>query len=583
MDWKDEQEGAVDEPSFPSAVQAWTEEEKRWLDEMEVDDLDALDAMEVEVKAPATEQGASQSTGRQPVPVCTSSTQVGASVAPSMVPEPLLPRRLPTVEALTEEEQQWESERLQHGGSLDDDEKAGNGDGSTQQPPPFGWAASMAATRLPEPPMGQPVQMPPGPSSSGTSDTADELENTRRELEKLQLQRQSDKEVENLKRQLAEQQAAHEIKLLKAQHEAQMAIQQQTAAMQLQLQQAQEQQKQQEQLQAVQAEAEKARIEAEMRVKELEIERLKLQTPERAGKHEETPEARVQLGSAGNVPPSPYWRAPGKPPCKFGAACTRKNPQHFAEEDHPDDHPLLCSPVSPKPAVTPTPAATPTPVPPSPYGRAPGKPPCKYGAGCTQKNPQHFTDFDHPDAHPLLCGSTATLTPATTPTPVPPSPYKRAPGKPPCKFGAHCMRHNPQHFDEEDHPDSHPLLGSGGGYTATRPSSKAPFQAAPGKPPCRDGDKCARDSDAHFRQYDHPPTHPKLQNNRCAPCRARVHGIASVRTRLPPLKACGWRSVVVLAGFQATGIARKPSSRMTRCTCTPSTKAVTCSRRSRHA
>ena len=36
-----------------------------------------------------------------------------------------------------------------------------------------------------------------------------------------------------------------------------------------------------------------------------------------------------------------YHRAPGKPLCPYGTACTRKNPFHFEQNDHPSDHPLI--------------------------------------------------------------------------------------------------------------------------------------------------------------------------------------------------------------------------------------------------
>ena len=36
-----------------------------------------------------------------------------------------------------------------------------------------------------------------------------------------------------------------------------------------------------------------------------------------------------------------YHRAPGKPLCPYGTACTRKNPLHFQQHDHPSDHPLI--------------------------------------------------------------------------------------------------------------------------------------------------------------------------------------------------------------------------------------------------
>ena len=36
-----------------------------------------------------------------------------------------------------------------------------------------------------------------------------------------------------------------------------------------------------------------------------------------------------------------YRRAPGKPPCRYGAACYREEPHHFRHYDHPPDHPLI--------------------------------------------------------------------------------------------------------------------------------------------------------------------------------------------------------------------------------------------------
>ena len=42
---------------------------------------------------------------------------------------------------------------------------------------------------------------------------------------------------------------------------------------------------------------------------------------------------------------SKYCRAPGKQMCSFGRTCYRKNPKHFEEEDHPADHPFLCTPA----------------------------------------------------------------------------------------------------------------------------------------------------------------------------------------------------------------------------------------------
>ena len=36
-----------------------------------------------------------------------------------------------------------------------------------------------------------------------------------------------------------------------------------------------------------------------------------------------------------------YCRAPGKPMCQYGTGCYRRNPIHFEQEDHPDEHPLI--------------------------------------------------------------------------------------------------------------------------------------------------------------------------------------------------------------------------------------------------
>ena len=55
-----------------------------------------------------------------------------------------------------------------------------------------------------------------------------------------------------------------------------------------------------------------------------------------------------------------------KPRCKYGAGCTRKNPEHFLEFSHPE----RWAPAD--------------------------KPRCKYGAACTRKNPEHLQDYGHP-------------------------------------------------------------------------------------------------------------------------------------------------------------------------------------------
>ena len=39
------------------------------------------------------------------------------------------------------------------------------------------------------------------------------------------------------------------------------------------------------------------------------------------------------------------------------------------------------------------------------FSRAPGRPTCKYGDACFRKNAEHWKEFDHSDSHPLLAGS----------------------------------------------------------------------------------------------------------------------------------------------------------------------------------
>eukprot|EP01006_Ploeotia_vitrea_P054921 TRINITY_DN67935_c10_g3_i1.p1 TRINITY_DN67935_c10_g3~~TRINITY_DN67935_c10_g3_i1.p1 ORF type:complete len:698 (+),score=14.98 TRINITY_DN67935_c10_g3_i1:130-2094(+) len=68
-------------------------------------------------------------------------------------------------------------------------------------------------------------------------------------------------------------------------------------------------------------------------------------------------------------PPPP----PRKPTCKYGAACTRKNPQHLSDYSHP-------------------PAATTT----TTTGKS--KFPCRYGADCYNNNADHRAKYSHPPA-----------------------------------------------------------------------------------------------------------------------------------------------------------------------------------------
>ena len=55
-------------------------------------------------------------------------------------------------------------------------------------------------------------------------------------------------------------------------------------------------------------------------------------------------------------PPWPYKRAPGQKICNFGTGCYRKNPDHFAQYDHPAEHPLFIQDGAPLAAPLPPPA-----------------------------------------------------------------------------------------------------------------------------------------------------------------------------------------------------------------------------------
>ena len=57
-------------------------------------------------------------------------------------------------------------------------------------------------------------------------------------------------------------------------------------------------------------------------------------------------------------------------------------------------------------------------MPPAPlYTRAPGMPLCQYGTECYRKNPEHFTQFDHPVDHPYFIQEAACLAPPPPPAP----------------------------------------------------------------------------------------------------------------------------------------------------------------------
>jgi hypothetical protein len=70
--------------------------------------------------------------------------------------------------------------------------------------------------------------------------------------------------------------------------------------------------------------------------------------------------------------------ASGRPACRYGASCYRKNPHHFTKESHPGD---------------------------ADYAAASGgggggeeddsRPECEYGTGCYRKNPDHRRRFKH--------------------------------------------------------------------------------------------------------------------------------------------------------------------------------------------
>jgi hypothetical protein len=61
------------------------------------------------------------------------------------------------------------------------------------------------------------------------------------------------------------------------------------------------------------------------------------------------PAARVlapisHAASQPSQPPAPvYSCGPGRPACPYGAACYRRNPEHFRDESHPPSHPLLAA------------------------------------------------------------------------------------------------------------------------------------------------------------------------------------------------------------------------------------------------
>jgi hypothetical protein len=98
-----------------------------------------------------------------------------------------------------------------------------------------------------------------------------------------------------------------------------------------------------------------------------------------------------------------------RPPlCPYGAACFRKNPEHYKQYAHGDEPHIgesvekqLLVIAKKKPAAV-TVAPAPVPVvpaaralsPPRPTGSG-TKPICAHGALCFRKDPKHFAEFDH--------------------------------------------------------------------------------------------------------------------------------------------------------------------------------------------
>ena len=71
-----------------------------------------------------------------------------------------------------------------------------------------------------------------------------------------------------------------------------------------------------------------------------------------------SPPATVPTGTGPREKKAKYGRAPGQPMCSFGKGCYRKNPVHFQEQDHPDDHPLIVEATAAAAAGAPPPPAT---------------------------------------------------------------------------------------------------------------------------------------------------------------------------------------------------------------------------------
>eukprot|EP01062_Namystynia_karyoxenos_P029064 TRINITY_DN21909_c0_g1_i1.p1 TRINITY_DN21909_c0_g1~~TRINITY_DN21909_c0_g1_i1.p1 ORF type:complete len:697 (+),score=140.25 TRINITY_DN21909_c0_g1_i1:69-2159(+) len=158
------------------------------------------------------------------------------------------------------------------------------------------------------------------------------------------------------------------------------------------------------------------------------------------------------------------------------------------EDDGAADDPAAPAPVPPPVAATPAPPAGAMPAGPDggppdakrprtdtsgPAGIAPpvvsglDVPLCKYGAGCTRRNPAHLREFWHP--------AEVVAAAARPPAPAPPPP---AGALPPCKYGAGCTRRNPAHFAAFSHPPRDP--------SGVPPAPSSPTPAAPAATPALD-------------------------------------------------------------------------------------------------
>jgi hypothetical protein len=68
--------------------------------------------------------------------------------------------------------------------------------------------------------------------------------------------------------------------------------------------------------------------------------------------------------------------ASGRPACRYGASCYRKNPHHFTKESHPGDADYAAAASGGDEEDD-------------------SRPECEYGTGCYRKNPDHRRRFKH--------------------------------------------------------------------------------------------------------------------------------------------------------------------------------------------